>query len=164
MMQIITPVDVKEIEKLQVRDHLLISGEIFTGRDAALPRLVSSLKNGEKFLNLQGSVMMHTAVSDAGIAPTSSNKVAIEKSIQQLAAQGVLIHLGKGALSRETIQALGKSKAIYAVTPPAAALLNSKVKSKKIVAFPEEGMEAIHQLEVVRIPAIVAIAQGKSIY
>jgi fumarate hydratase subunit beta len=50
------------------------------------------------------------------------------------------------------------------VTPPVAALLTSKVKSKKVAAFKEEGMEAIFELEVEEIPGIVAVAHGKSIY
>ncbi|MGB8232699.1 MAG: fumarate hydratase C-terminal domain-containing protein [Methanobacterium sp.] len=53
---------------------------------------------------------------------------------------------------------------MYAVTPPAAALLTSKIVSKKIVAFKEEGMEAIHLLEVHGLPCIVAAAHGKTIY
>ena len=164
MIKIKTPLDVQTIENLKLGDQILISGEIFTGRDAALPKLISSLKKGEKLLNLQGSVIMHTAVSDAGIAPTSSNKLEIEESMRALAREGVLIHLGKGALGKETIQVLKENRAIYAITPPAAALLTSKIRSKKIVAFPEEGMEAIHQLEIEEVPAIVAIAHGKSIY
>jgi len=50
------------------------------------------------------------------------------------------------------------------VTPPAAALLTSKVKSKKVAAFAEEGMEAIFELEVDGIPGVVAVAHGKSLY
>ncbi len=164
MIKIKTPVELKELEKLSAGDQILISGEIFTGRDAALPKLISSIKRGEKLLELSGSVIMHTAVSDAGIAPTTSNKEEIEGSIGELSRQGVRIHLGKGALGKETINELKENRAIFAVTPPAAALLSSKVISKKVVAFQEEGMEAIHNLKVEEIPAIVAIAHGKSIY
>jgi fumarate hydratase subunit beta len=107
---------------------------------------------------------MHTAVSDAGIAPTTSNKEEIQENIPYLAKAGVKIHIGKGALSEDTIKALEKENSIFVVTPPAAALLTSKVKSKKVAAFAEEGIEAIFELEVDKIPGIVAIAHGKSIY
>ena len=53
---------------------------------------------------------------------------------------------------------------MFAVTPPVTALLTSTVTTKKIVAFPEEGIEAFHMLNVVRFPIIIAIAHGKSIF
>ncbi|MDI6644965.1 MAG: fumarate hydratase C-terminal domain-containing protein [Methanobacteriaceae archaeon] len=164
MKKIKTPVDIKSIESLDIGDQIEIYGEIFTGRDAALPQLVKELERGNKILDLEGSVIMHTAVSDAGIAPTSSNKEDIEENIPALAQNGVKIHLGKGKLKQETIKSLNKAKSVYVITPPVAALLSSKIFSKKIIAFPEEGMEALYQLEVNGIPGIVAAAHGNSIY
>jgi fumarate hydratase subunit beta len=164
MKSINVPVTDDVIEDLQVGDRIEISGRIYTGRDAALPKLVKSLKNGEKLIDIQGSAIMHTAVSDAGIAPTTSNKEEIQENIPYLAKAGVKIHIGKGALSEDTIKALEKENSIFVVTPPAAALLRSKVTSKKVAAFAEEGMEAIFELEVEGIPGIVAVAHGKSIY
>lgn len=164
MKLIKVPVTDEIIKDLQVGDKIEISGKIYTGRDAALPRLVKSIKKGEKLIDIQGSAIMHTAVSDAGIAPTTSNKEEIQENIPYLAKAGVKIHIGKGALSEDTIEALEKENSIFVVTPPAAALLTSKIKSKKVAAFKEEGMEAIFELEVDRIPGIVAVAHGKSIY
>jgi len=158
------PVTDDVIRDLDVGDKIFIHGKIFTGRDAALPRLVKSLKHGKKLIDINGSAIMHTAVSDAGISPTTSNKEEIEENIPYLAGSGVKIHIGKGALSEKTIEALDKEDSIFVVTPPAAALLKSKVKSKKVAAFAEEGMEAIYELEVVGIPGIVAVAHGKSLY
>lgn len=164
MKKITIPTTKEIIKDLQVGDQILLSGKMFTGRDAALPQLVKSLHNNEKLINIKGSALMHTAVSEAGIAPTTSNKEEIEGNISQLAQNGMLIHIGKGNLNENTIKALGEAGAIFVVTPPAAALLSSKVKSKKVVAFEEEGMEAIFELEVEEIPGIVAAASGKSIY
>lgn len=159
-----TPICIDNIQELQVGDRLEINGVILTGRDAALPRLVNSIKNGQPAVDIEGMVIMHTAVSDAGISPTTSNKEEIEESIPFLSKQGVRIHLGKGALSPDTVDALKRFNSIYAVTPPAAALLTSKIKSRRIVAFEDEGMEAIHALEVSGLPCIVASAHGKTIY
>lgn len=159
-----TPVTPEVIEDLKVGDQIEIRGKIFTGRDAALPKLVRSLKNGVKLIDIEGSVIMHTAVSDAGISPTTSNKEEIEESIPYLSKAGVRIHIGKGNLSEETIKVLDKWGSIFVVTPPAAALLTSKVISKRVAAFEEEGMEAVHELEVDGLPGIVAAAHGKSIY
>jgi fumarate hydratase subunit beta len=159
-----TPVTYNVIEDLKVGDRIEIHGKIFTGRDAALPKLIKSIKNGEKLIDISGSAIMHTAVSDAGISPTTSNKEEIEESIPFLSEAGVKIHIGKGGLSEDTIKSLDKWGSIFVVTPPAAALLTSKVVSKRVAAFKEEGMEAIHELEVEGLPGIVAIAHGKSIY
>jgi fumarate hydratase subunit beta len=159
-----TPITTKTIQNLEIGDKIQISGNILTGRDAALPRLVKSIISGQKLLDLEGSVIMHTAVSDAGISPTTSNKEEIEESIPFLAEAGVRIHLGKGALGGDTVKLLNKYNSIFAVTPPAAALLTSKVISRKVVAFKEEGMEAIHSLKVQNLPCIVAGAHGNTIY
>ncbi len=159
-----TPITDKTIQKLVIGDKIEIYGTILTGRDAALPRLVKSIKNGQNIIDIKGSIIMHTAVSAAGISPTTSNKEEIEESIPYLAKSGVKIHIGKGALGNDTVEALDKYNSIFAVTPPAAALLTSKVVTRKVVAFEEEGMEAIYSLEVNGLPCIVAAAHGKTIY
>nr|WP_319374947.1 fumarate hydratase C-terminal domain-containing protein [uncultured Methanobacterium sp.] len=159
-----TPITDQTIQNLKIGDRILISGTILTGRDAALPRLVKLLKEGESPVDVDGAVIMHTAVSPAGIAPTSSNKTEIESSIAPLSEAGVKMHIGKGALSPETQNALKINKSVFVVTPPAAALLTSKMTSSKVLAFPEEGMEALHCLEIREFPGIVAVAHGKSIY
>jgi len=74
---------------------------------------------------------MHTAVSEAGISPTTSNKVEIEGSMAYLSGCGVKMHIGKGSLSPETVDALSRHGSVFVVTPPAAALLSSRVISKK---------------------------------
>jgi len=167
MKKIQTPISNEDIDNLKIGDKLLISGSIFTGRDAVLPKLkeIVSKKNKKEIpFDLEGSVIMHTAVSDAGIAPTTSNKEEIESSISELSKAGVKIHIGKGSLSSKTKEELNKENSIFVVTPPVAALLTDSVKSKKIIAFEEEGIEAFFKLEVEDIPGIVAIAHGKSIY
>lgn len=167
MFYLHTPIDKEQVEKLNVGDSIKLSGYIYTGRDAALPKIVSLIeegKLGENGINLEGSVIFHTAVSPAGVGPTSSNKYDIESTIPILSSAGVKMHLGKGELSKDTINALDKYGSIYAVIPPVTALLNSMTISTKVVAFPELGMEAFHMLEVKDYPAIIAIAHGKSIY
>ena len=159
-----TPILSNTVEKLHVGDKIEIYGTILTGRDAALPKLVKSIKDGQDLIDLKGSIIMHTAVSAAGISPTTSNKEEIEESIPYLAKSGVKIHIGKGSLTEDTVKYLDKYSSIFAVTPPAAALLTSKVVSRKVLAFEEEGMEAIYLLEVRGLPCIVAAAHGKTIY
>ncbi len=166
-MQIKMPVDDAEIDKLHIYDMVEIDGPIFTGRDAVLPKVVACIKDGscnDRGIFLKGSAIFHTAVSPAGIGPTSSNKLDIESSIPELSKAGVKMHIGKGSLKKETVEALQKYNAIFLVTPPNTALLTASMKKKRIVAFPEEGMEALYEIEVEKFPAIVAIAHGESIY
>lgn len=162
-----TPISEETAAKLAHGDRLLLSGWIFTGRDAALPKLVKLIESGglkAAGIDLQGSVIFHTAVSPAGVGPTSSNKFEIESTIPALSKAGVKIHLGKGRLSPATIEALKEHNSIFAVIPPVTALLESKIIERKVAAFPEEGMEALHLLHVKDFPCIVAVAGGCTIY
>lgn len=165
--KIAIPVSDAEIEELQVGDMVLISGHIYCGRDAVLPKVCELIKTGEiknTDIELKGNVIFHTAVSPAGVGPTSSNKLEIESSFPLLSKAGVKIHLGKGAIGKETIKSLNEYNSVYAVIPPVTALLGKNTLKQRVVAFPELGMEALHELEVIDYPAIIAAANGKSIY
>ena len=167
MRELTTPISDKDIEMLQVGDTVEISGYILCGRDAVLPKIVKMIENGtagELGVDLRGQVIFHTAVSPAGVGPTSSNKLEIESSIEPLSKAGVKLHLGKGELHKETIEDLDKYNAVYAVIPPVTALLGDKTSEGKVVAFPELGMEALHLIKVDRYPAIIGAAHGRSIY
>ena len=166
-IELTTPLSEEAVTSLKVGDMVLISGEIFFGRDAVLPRIAAmSVEEITALLGreLRGGVMFHTAVSPAGVGPTSSNKAEIEGTIERLSELGIRLHLGKGALHPETIAALHKHNAVYAVIPPVTALLGEKTKHRQVAAFPELGMEALHLLTVDAYPAIIAAAGGRSIY
>ena len=163
MNELTTPITDKDLSGLNVGDKISISGTIYTGRDAALPQLVDLIKKDEIPFDLNGSVIMHTAFSDAGIAPTTSSKVEIESTIPFLSENGVKVHIGKGMLGDETVKALRQNNSIFVITPPVAALLTSKVLEKKCVLFENEGMEAMFELKVKDIPGIVAIHRGEKI-
>lgn len=162
-----TPVSDETINRLKVGDKILISGKIYTGRDAVLPKICELIRSDSLQtygIDLQGSLIFHTAVSVAGVGPTSSNKYEIESSIPMLSSAGVKIHLGKGALSEQTVRELDKYNSIYAVIPPVTALLNDRTHNRKVAAYEELGMEAFYEMDVVDYPAIVAICHGQSIY
>ena len=163
MKDLTTPITTSDIQSLKVGDKITISGTIYTGRDAALPKLVKLIDEDNVPFDLNGSVIMHTAYSDAGIAPTTSSKYEIESSIPPLSEKGVKIHIGKGRLSEKSVEALKANKSIFVITPPVAALLTSKVVEKEVVLFENEGMEAMFRLKVEKIPGIVAIQDGKTI-
>lgn len=167
MIELKTPVTDDVIAKLNVGDTVYISGYILCGRDAVLPKVLKMIEDGtvdQLGVDLHGQVIFHTAVSPAGVGPTSSNKLEIESSIKPLSAAGIKVHLGKGALHAETIKALDKYNAVYAVIPPVTALLGAKTTEQKVLAFPELGMEALHLIKVDKYPAIIGAAHGRSVY
>ena len=167
MRRISTPLTEESVESLKVGDMVTITGNIYCGRDAVLPKIRRAIETGEIAslgIDLEGSVVFHTAVSPAGIGPTSSNKLEIENSMPALAKAGVRIHLGKGCISEKTIQALNKYNSRYAIIPPVTALLSNNTLQQRVVAFSELGMEAFYELEVVDVPIIIAAANGESIY
>ena len=167
MVQLTTPIGEETAGALQVGDTVEISGYILCGRDAVLPKVLKMIEDGtikDLGVDLHGQVIFHTAVSPAGVGPTSSNKPEIESSIAPLSAAGIKLHLGKGRLRKETIEALEQYNAVYAVIPPVTALLGARTFETKVLAFPELGMEALHMIRVERYPAIIGAAQGRSIY
>ena len=167
MIQLTTPISEEAAAALQVGDTVEISGYILCGRDAVLPKVLKMIDEGtekELGVDLHGQVIFHTAVSPAGVGPTSSNKLEIESSIAPLSGAGIKLHLGKGALHPETIAALDKYNAVYAVIPPVTALLGAKTTEQKLIAFPELGMEALYLIKVDKYPAIIGAAHGRSIY
>jgi len=167
MKQLRTPLSEEDIRDLKAGDMVEISGYILCGRDAVLPKVLKMIEEGKESelgISLEGQVVFHTAVSPAGVGPTSSNKLEIEASIEPLSKAGIKMHLGKGELHAETIRALDRYHAVYAVIPPVTALLGDKMTEKKLLAFPELGMEALYLIKVDRYPAIIGAAHGRSIY
>jgi fumarate hydratase subunit beta len=162
-----TPISLEVARSLKVGDAFEIHGSILCGRDAVLPKLVelaAQNRLGDLASHLEGSVIFHTAVSPAGIGPTSSNKVEIESSIAPLSKVGVRIHLGKGAIGAETVKGMCESGSAFAVTPPATALFMDKIVWQRVLAFPEEGMEALYEVRVKGMPGIVVAARDESVF
>ncbi len=168
MVELTTPLTEKAVAQLNVGDVVSISGYIYCGRDAVLPRICKELVAGtweKRGIDLQGGVIFHTAVSPAGVGPTSSNKLEIEGSFGTLSKLGgIKMHLGKGAIKPETVKALKENNAVFAIIPPVTALLESQTMERECVAWPELGMEALYRIKIKGYQAIIAAAKGESIY
>ena len=168
MIELTTPFSEEAISQLKVGDVVIISGVIFCGRDAVLPRICKELQEGlweKRGIDLEGGVIFHTAVSPAGVGPTSSNKLEIEGSFATLSKLGgIKMHLGKGAIKFETVQMLAENNAVFAIIPPVTALLESQTLERECVAWPELGMEALYRIKVENYQAIIAAAKGRSVY
>lgn len=168
IIELTTPLGEDAIGQLKVGDVVNITGDIFCGRDAVLPRICKELEAcnwAQREIDLQGGVIFHTAVSPAGVGPTSSNKLEIEGSFEVLSKLGgIKMHLGKGAIKPETVKILAENNAVFAIIPPVTALLESQTLERECVAWPELGMEALYRIKVKNYQAIIAAAKGESIY
>ena len=173
MKNISAPLSAEIIRSLRAGDEILLSGTIYTARDAAHKRLISLLENGEKLpVDLSGQVLYYTgptpprpgmAIGSAG--PTTSSRM--DKYTPSLAAAtGLGGIIGKGNRSEEVIKSLKDNTCVYfAAVGGAGALLARQIKSARVVAYPDLGPEAIYKLEVVDFPLIVAIdCEGNNLY
>lgn len=167
IISLTTPFSEETIAQLKVGDVVSVSGYIYCGRDAVLPRICEELEAGtwdKRGIDLNGGVIFHTAVSPAGVGPTSSNKLEIEGSFETLSKAGIKMHLGKGAIKPETVMTLADNNAVFAIIPPVTALLESQTLERECIAWPELGMEALYRIKVENYQAIIAAAKGDSIY
>ena len=158
--KIILPLTDKDIKSLKSGDRVLLTGTIYTARDAAHKRLSLDLKKPP--LDLKGAVIYYSgptpampgrAIGSAG--PTTAGRMD-GYALMTLKA-GIKAMIGKGARSKEVRDLMKRYKAVYfAATGGAGALLAKHVKSAKIVAYPDLGPEAIYELKVADFPVIVA--------
>ena len=167
-----TPIDKRILKELKSGEELLITGTIYTARDAAHKLLTQLIKDGLKLpFELEGSIIYYTGPSPTrpgeivgSIGPTTSYRM--DAYTPDILSKGAAILIGKGSRSELVKEYLLKNNAIYcAALGGAGALLASKVKSISVVAFPELGPEAIHKLDVEEFPVIVVNdLQGNDIY
>ena len=167
-----TPLTAEEVEKLKSGNRVLISGVIYTGRDAAHKRLFDLLKEGKALpFGLQGQVIYYVgpapakpgqAIGSAG--PTTSYRMdAFAPALMEKGLKGMI---GKGMRSEAVKGAMKKYKAVYfTATGGAGALLAKRVKKVEIVAYEDLGPEAIRRLEVEDFPVIVVNdTKGNDLY
>lgn len=162
MINIKTPLS--DIEKLKAGDKVLISGVLYTARDAAHKKFIE-LINQDKVLpfDIRGQIIYYTGPTPArpgmvigSCGPTTSSRM--DSYTPQLLERGLKGMIGKGSLGKEVIEAIKRYKAVYFLAVGGAgALLSKTVKKTDVIAFPELGPEAVRRLEVENFPATVAI-------
>jgi len=162
-LNITSPLSPEVIEELAVGDSVLISGILYTARDAAHQRLIEALEKGEKLpFALEGQTIYYMGPSPAppgrvigAAGPTTSRRM--DSYTPRLLAAGVKALIGKGGRSAEVRKALKEYKAVYlATTGGAGALLAKCVRQIETVAYEDSGPEAIMRLTVENFPAVVA--------
>lgn len=172
MKRINTPVEKIDFSTFDVGEEVLLSGIIFTARDAAHKKLIDLIDKGMELpFDINGAAIYYSGPCPAPpgkpigpCGPTTSYRMdAFTPTLLDL---GLKIMIGKGPRNEAVVESMKKNNAIYlAATGGAAALFMDCVISSEVVCFPELGAEAIRRLEVKDFPLIVATkSDGQTVY
>lgn len=166
------PLKQEDVDKLNIGDTVLLSGIIYTGRDAAHKRMVEALDRGEELpFPIEGSVIYYAGPSPTkpghaigSVGPTTSYRM--DPYAPRLLDLGMKMMVGKGKRDQEVIDSCVKNKSVYsAAVGGAAALLAKSVAKAEIIAYEDLGPEAIRRLEVKDFPCIIVNdIHGKDLY
>ncbi|WP_088228965.1 Fe-S-containing hydro-lyase [Desulfosporosinus sp. FKB] len=167
-----TPLTQEKLKTLKAGDNVLLSGVIYTGRDAAHKKMVEALEQGlELPFAMKDQVIYFVGPTPAkegqvigSAGPTTSGRM--DAYSPKLIAQGLTGMIGKGLRSPEVIEAMKEHGAVYfGAIGGAGALIAKRIVSAEVIAYPELGPEAVRRLVVKDFPAIVIIDQeGTNLY
>ena len=157
-----TPLTYEKIKNLRAGDRILLSGTIYTARDAAHKRLIELLdKNLDLPININNETIYYVGPSPAkegqvigSAGPTTSYRMdSYSPRLLDLGLKGMI---GKGARNQEVIDSIIKNKAIYlGAIGGAAALISKSITKSEIIAYEDLGAEAIRKMEIKDMPLIV---------
>ena len=162
-----------EVRSWQPGEVLLLSGKLLTGRDAAHKRMTDMLNRGEKVpVDLRGRFIYYVgpvdAVRDEAVGPAGpTTATRMDKFTRQMLSEtGLYGMVGKAERGDAAIEAIRDHQAVYLMAVGGAAYLVSKaIKSSKVLAFADLGMEAIYEFEVKDMPVTVAVdSKGISVH
>ena len=172
MKELKVPISDETIRDLKMGDVVCITGKIYTARDAAHKKLVELIEAGKKPpFDFSGQVVFYAGPSPAkpgrpigSIGPTTAGRMDLYAPF--LIVKGLKIMIGKGLRSGAVKDAIVKYGGVYfAATGGIAALMAKCVTSSRLIAFEELGTEAVRELEVERLPLVVAIDHcGNGLY
>ena len=168
-IRITTPLTEEVSRTLRAGDSVLISGTIYSARDAAHKAMTEALARGEKLpIDWNNQIVYYLGPTPAkpgnpigSCGPTTSGRM--DAYTPTMLDQGIKGMIGKGSRAPEVIESMKKHGVTYfAAVGGAAALISKSVKSYTVLAYPEEAVAA---LEVEDFPAIVVIdSEGNNFY
>lgn len=166
------PFGKEALRDLKAGDRVLISGTIYTARDAAHKRLIQMLDRGEPLpFEIRDAVIYYAGPTPAkpgrvigSAGPTTSYRM--DPYAPRLLDLGQSAMIGKGQRSQQVKEAVIRNGAVYlGAIGGAGALISGAVRSAEVIAFEDLGPEAIRRLEVEDFPATVVIdSQGNDLY
>ncbi len=167
-----SPLKEEVTKNLKAGDSILLSGVIYSARDAAHGRLIELLNNNKELpIDIKDQVIYYVGptperegqvIGSAG--PTTSYRMdSYAPSLLDLGLKGMI---GKGARNKEVINSIIKNKAIYfGAIGGAGALISKSIIKSEIVAYDDLGAEAIRRMEVKDMPLVVIIdTDGNNLY
>ena len=167
-----TPLTEEKARSLHAGARVLLSGYIFTLRDAGHARLIEALDKGEELpVDLQDAVIFYVGPSPAApgkaigsAGPTSSYRM--DQYTPRLLGEGLRGMIGKGYRSEEVITAMKENRAVYlGAIGGAGALISKTVSSAEVIAYDDLGTEAMRCLKVKDLPLTVVIdSEGNNLY
>ena len=171
-IHITTPLTDEIISNLKSGDEVLISGTIYTARDAAHKKLIDSINSGESLpFDIKNAIIYYVGPSPkkpgdviGSAGPTTSYRMdAYTPTLLDLGLKGMI---GKGSRNKNVVESIKKNHAVYfAAIGGAGALISSTIKSSEVIAYEELGPEAVHKLTVEDFPAIVVLdSSGNDLY
>ena len=156
------PLRDEDILALRAGQQVLISGILYTARDAAHERMAQALDRGDDLpFDLKGQIIYYVGPTPAppgrvigAAGPTTAGRM--DRHTPALLARGLKGMIGKGPRSEEVREALKRYKAVYlGGIGGAGALLSQRVRSAELIAYEDLGTEAVRRLEVEDFPVIV---------
>lgn len=167
-----TPLTYEKIKDLKAGDRVLLTGSIYTARDAAHKRLIDLLDAKlELPINIKDETIYYVGPTPAkegdvigSAGPTTSYRM--DAYSPKLLDLGLKAMIGKGARNQEVIDSIIKNKAIYfGAIGGAAALISKSITKSEIIAYEDLGAEAIRKMEIKDMPLIVIIdTEGNNLY
>lgn len=171
-IKITSPISKEAAKKLKCGDRVLLSGIIYTARDAAHERMVSEYEKTQVFpINLENQAIYYAGPCPAkpghvigSCGPTTAGRM--DDYAPVLLDNGLSCMIGKGARNAAVVDAMKRNGAVYlGATGGAGALIAGCIKKSEIVAYDDLGTEAIRRLEVEDFPLVVLIdCQGNDLY
>lgn len=170
--QIQLPINREQARQLVAGEKVLLSGIMYTSRDAAHKRMLENKEAGIDF----PMPIENVAIYYAGPAPAKPGEVIgscgpttsgrMDAYAPKLMSYGQTVMIGKGLRNEAVVEAMKKEGAVYlTAVGGAGALLAKCIKKARCIAYEDLGAEAIYELEVVDFPAIVTIdSQGNNLY
>ncbi|MBP1890005.1 fumarate hydratase subunit beta [Clostridium moniliforme] len=170
--RITTPLTEEKVKDLKCGDSVLLSGKLYTARDAAHKRLIDILdKGGELPISVKDETIYYVGPTPAkpgqvigSAGPTTSYRMdAYSPKLLDLGLKGMI---GKGKRNKEVINSMKKNNAVYfGAIGGAAALIGKCITASEVILYEDLGSEAIRRLEVKDLPLIVVIdSEGNNLY
>lgn len=172
MKSLTLPLKDSEIRSLKAGESLLLSGKVYTARDAVHKKLTDLLKDRRRTpISLRGIAIYYAGPTPSpsgriigSCGPTTSARMDMFTPI--LLRSGVKAMIGKGRRSKKVKDAIKKYRAVYFLAPAGCgALLSRRITKKRAAAYKNLGPEAIYELEIRDFPVIVGIdSKGRDIF